>query len=232
MTIPDEPTEGVSTAPSSTGWPTDPESPVEAAVEPLVEPELVIEPEPAPEPGLEPEPIVEPVASGRKRRRLGGRHGLPTAVLALVLMTVLMAAADGYLWYAVHRHTQTEAARRDALTASRDAARVLFSYDYKTLAKDFSAGRALTTGAFRKEYENTTSKVVSDVATRYKAVVRADVVNAGVVTASPNTVVTIVYVNQVSTSTRVTGQKLDLSRVRMTLQRVGGRWLVSSVQAL
>jgi Mce-associated membrane protein len=143
-----------------------------------------------------------------------------------------MAAATAYVWLQVRDHSRAETARRAGLEASRDAARLLFSYDYRTLDKDFSTGRALTTGAFRKEYEKTTSKVVSDVAKQYKAVVKANVVSAGVVRATPDTVVTVVYVNQVTTSTRVTGEKLDLSRVRMTLRHVGDRWLVDRVDAL
>jgi Mce-associated membrane protein len=132
----------------------------------------------------------------------------------------------------VHQSSATEDARRAGLEASRDAARVLFSYDYRTLAKDFAAGRALATGVFRKEYSDTTSKVVTPVATEKKAVVKADVVTAGVVRASTSTVVTIVYVNQVTTSTLAAAPKIDLSRVRMTLQSVGGRWLVAKVEPL
>ena len=76
------------------------------------------------------------------------------------------------------------------------------------------------------------SKVVTPVAQQKKAVVKAEVVTAGIVRASTDTVVTIVYVNQVTTSSLSSGPKVDLSRVRMTLERVGGHWLVSKVDAL
>jgi len=147
-------------------------------------------------------------------------------------MTVLMTAATAIVWYQVHRHDQTEDARRQAVETSRDAARVLFSYDYRTLTKDFAAGKAITTGKFRNDYANTTSKVVTPVALEKKAVVKAEVVTAGVVRATPETVVTIVYVNQVTTSSLQTGPKVDLSRVRMTVKHVGNQWLISNVEAL
>jgi len=169
--------------------------------------------------------------SGRRSRRARRRRlGLPA--VALLLMTALMAAATSYLWLLVREKDQTESARRAGLEVTRDAARLLFSYDYRTLDKDFSTGRQLTTGQFRKDYDKTTTKVVTDVAKQYKAVVKATVVNAGVVRAAPDEVVTVVYVNQVTTSTRVTGEKLDLSRVRMTLVRIDGSWRVSQVDAL
>lgn len=154
------------------------------------------------------------------------------AVLALLLTTVLMAVAAGFVWYQVHQKDATETARRAGLETSRDAARVLFSYDYRTLDKDFAAGKAITTGAFQKSYGDTTSKVVGPVARDKKAVVKAEVVSAGVVRASPTSVVTVVFVNQVTTSSLATAPKVDLSRVRMTVKRVGGRWLVSNVTAL
>jgi Mce-associated membrane protein len=165
-----------------------------------------------------------------KRERRGRRLTLP--VVALLIMTALMAAATAYLWLQVRDDHRTEQARRSGLEASRDAARLLFSYDYRTLDKDFKTGRALTTGEFRKQYDKTTTKVVADVARQYKAVVKANVVGAGVVRATPDEIVAVVYVNQVTTSTRVAGEKVDLSRVRMTLRRSGDEWLVTSVNAL
>lgn len=157
---------------------------------------------------------------------------LTAAVLALLVTTLAMAVAAGLVWYQARQHDATEKARRAGLESSRDAARLLFSYDYRTLTKDFEAGKAITTGAFRKQYADTTTRLVTPVATEKKAVVKAEVVTAGVVRATPDLVVTIVYVNQVTTSSLTTGPKVDLSRVRMTLQRVNGRWLVSKVDAL
>jgi Mce-associated membrane protein len=53
-----------------------------------------------------------------------------------------------------------------------------------------------------------------------------------VVRASANRVVVLLFVNQTTTSTRLDGPKVDLNRVRMTLDRVDGTWLVSDVDAL
>ncbi|MBK5307687.1 MAG: hypothetical protein JJD92_13455 [Frankiaceae bacterium] len=162
--------------------------------------------------------------------------GRSAAVIALLVTTALMAIATGAVWFMVLRQTQerdtVDTARTAALEASRDAARVLFSYDYRTLDKDFSAGRAVATGAFLTQYTETTSKVVTNIAKEKKAVVKAEVVTAGVVRASERTVVTIVYVNQVTTSSLAAGPKVDLSRVRMTLVKVGDDWRVSKVEAL
>ena len=125
-------------------------------------------------------------------------------LVAAVLVVALLAAGVGYLGVRLREGARTETARSEAVAASRDAARLLFSYDHKTLQDDFARGLAVTTGSFRQEYARTTKDVVSEVATEYKAVV----------------------------STRVQGQQVDGSRVRMVLEERDGHWLVSAVEAL
>jgi Mce-associated membrane protein len=160
-----------------------------------------------------------------RRRPLAG-------LVAAVVVVALLAAGVGYLGLRLRTEAATDSARTEAVAASRDASRLLFSYDFKTLQDDFARGLAVTTGAFREEYSRTTRDVVSDVATRYKAVVLADVVESAVITASPSKVTTLVFLNQATTSTRVEGQQIDGSRVRMVLEKRDGRWLVSAVDAL
>jgi Mce-associated membrane protein len=147
---------------------------------------------------------------------------------------VLLAGLTGFLAWRVEATSgggDVERARADALVASRQAARVVFSYDYRHLAKDFAAGKALITGQFAQEYARTTGKIVDDVAARYKAVVVADVSDAGVVRATSSTVVTLVFLNQESTSTLTSSSKITQSRLEMTMVHRHGRWLVSKIRA-
>lgn len=174
------------------------------------------------------EPDVDP-ASGPSGRRSALRGLAPAVVLALLTVLVVLT---GYLGWQLYRDNQVANARQQGTLAARDAARLLFSYDYNRLDQDFAAGLAVTTGPFRDQYEKTTSTVVKPVAQQYQAVVKADVREAGVVQASPGRVVVIVFVNQTTTSTRVTGPRVDQSRVRMTLKNQGGKWLVEQVDAL
>ncbi|HET6355856.1 MAG TPA: hypothetical protein VFG16_16825 [Streptomyces sp.] len=179
----------------------------------------------------------EPVAAaarGRRRRR----RGRFCAVLA-VLVAALLAAVAVLGWeYADGR--RTEGARAQALAAARQAAPVVLSYDYRRLDKDFAAARGHLTGSFRDEYGRTTARVVAPTAAKYHGVVKATVVKppgggvpaASVVSASPDRAVVLLFVNQVTTSTQVTGPRVDLNRVRMTLARTSAGWKVSAVDAL
>lgn len=135
---------------------------------------------------------------------------------------------------------QADGARLEALVAAQKAAPVVLSYDYRRLDKDFAAARGHLTGKFRDEYGRTTTRVVAPTAVKYHGVVKATVVKppgggapvASVVSASPDKAVVLLFVNQVTTSTQVTGPRVDLNRVRMTLTRTSAGWKVSAVDAL
>jgi Mce-associated membrane protein len=173
---------------------------------------------------------VDPIAAPPAAAVSGGRGLLPLVLVGL--LTLAMIAGVAFLGLRLRSQSQADTAREQALVASRDAARVLFSYDHATLDADFERGLSVTTGPFKDEYARTTQEVVKGVATQYKAVVVADVVESAVVGASPREVTTVVFLNQATTSTQVEGRKIDQSRVRMTLVKVDGRWLVSKVDAL
>ncbi|MCL8010319.1 hypothetical protein [Streptomyces sp. AS02] len=174
-----------------------------------------------------------PKAPGTPRRRR-----LLTALLGVLLVAGLVAIAVLGWQYRDARHTET--ARTEALAAARKAAPVVLSYDYRRLDKDFAAARTHLTGDFRDEYGKTTKTVVGPTAQKYRGVVKATVAApasggapaASVVSASPDKVVVLLFVNQVTESTQVSGARVDLNRVRMTMTQTESGWRVSAVDAL
>lgn len=193
------------------------------------------EPEPEPEPERQPE-SAEAVRDIAPPRRLSRR--LLTPALCVVLVAGLVAVA--VLGWQYREGRRAEQARGEALAAARKAAPVVLSYDYRRLDKDFARARAHLTGAFRDEYRRTTETVVGPTARKYRGVVKATLAAPAdggrpaesVVSAGPDRAVVLLFVNQVTTSTQVTGSRLDLNRVRMTLTRTSGGWKVSAVDAL
>ncbi|MGA5900189.1 hypothetical protein [Streptomyces venetus] len=189
-----------------------------------------------PEPS--PESCEEDGPAERSEPGAGGRRRLLTVVLAVLLVAALVALAALGWQYRDGRLTET--ARTEGLAAARKAAPIVLSYDYRHLDKDFSRARAHLTGDFRDEYGKTTKTVVAPTAGKYHAVVKATVATPGsggtpaasVVSASPDKVVVLLFVNQVTESTQVSGSRLDLNRVRMTMDRTSEGWKVSAVDAL
>ncbi|MEU3886970.1 hypothetical protein [Streptomyces sp. NPDC029041] len=189
-----------------------------------------------------PEPSPEAFEEDRPRERSavgsGGRRKPLTLLLAVLLVAGLVALAALGRQYRDGRLTET--ARTEALTAARTAAPVVLSYDYRHLEKDFSRARTHLTGDFRDEYGKTTKTVVAPTAEKYHGVVKARVAAPGsggapaasVVSATPDKVVVLLFVNQVTQSTQVSGSRVDQNRVRMTMNRTGDEWKVSAVDAL
>ncbi|MGW2748768.1 hypothetical protein [Streptomyces sp. NPDC001450] len=182
----------------------------------------------------EPEADEQESAPGRPPRL----PRLLTAALCLALAAALAVAA--VLAWQYRQGQQTARARAEALDTTRKAAPVVLSYDYRHLDRDFARARALLTGAFRDQYDKTTKTVVGSTARKYHGVVKAAVAAptdggapaVSVVSAAPDRVVVLLFVDQVTQSTQVSGSRLDLNRVRMTLTRTSGGWKVSAVDAL
>jgi len=183
-----------------------------------------------------PEPSPEPVEDEAVKSARGPR--LLTAVLCLAIVAGLVAVA--VLGWQYREGRRTDEARGQALAAAQGAAPVVLSYDYRHLDRDFARARTYLTGAFRDQYLKTTRTVVGPTATKYRGVVKATVAAppdggtpaASVVSAAPDRVVVLLFVNQVTQSTQVSGSRLDLNRVRMTLTRTSAGWKVSAVDAL
>lgn len=211
----------------------EPEPLAEPAPEPFAEVPVQPVAEPAPQlpaESAEPAELAEPAAEPAP----GPPAPPPALVRVLAALVAVLLLLVGFLAYqASDRHgpDPLDASRAAALDAGRQAARLVLSYDYRHLAKDFAAGRAVSTGQFLKDYESTTGKLVEDVAPRYKAVLVADVSEAGVVTATRDRALLLVFVDVQSTSTLTTSVKVTPRRVKLTMQRVHGRWLLADVDA-
>ncbi|MFD7438379.1 hypothetical protein [Streptomyces sp. NPDC059861] len=199
---------------------------------------VVIEPpdgwDDPPEPS--PEDFAEEARQEAAVRR--SRRG-PLAALASVLLVAGLVAVV-VLGQRYRDGAQADQARAHALAAARKAAPVVLSYDHRHLDRDFAAARAHLTGKFRDEYRKTTQTVVGPTAKKYDGAVKATVAEpadggppaASVVSASADVAVVLLFVNQVTRSTQVTGSRVDLNRVRMTMTRTSEGWKVSAVDAL
>jgi len=178
------------------------------------------------------EPARRRVRANRTRRQRSGRGLLPAVVGVLLLTSIVLAAVTALFLARVHQRQQADTARTAALAAARASAVDLLSYDYHHLDADFAKAKSHLTGPFAQEYADTSSKVVQPTATEFQAVVTASVAAAAVKTASASSAVVLVFVNQTSQNTKVPAPHVDQNRVRLTMTKVHGQWLVSKLEAL
>jgi Mce-associated membrane protein len=156
----------------------------------------------------------------------------------VALLTVLcLAAAAAVVVLLLQRRDReaTERARGQAVSAARAAVTDILGYDYRSIDTSTRRAWAETTGAFRAEYDKTAATLLPQ-AKQLKAIVQATVGSAAVMGATRDRVVVLLFVDQ-ATVKQVPGEKtpttrIDQSRVRMTMTRTGGQWLVSELAAL
>ena len=126
-------------------------------------------------------------------------------------------------------------ARTDATSAARVAAGDILGYDYRSIDDAIKRAHSETTGAFRKQYDSTASELLPQ-SKQVKAIVQATVGSAAVMSASRDRVVVLLFVDQATVKqqpgAKTPETRIDQSRVRMTMSRVGGHWLVSELVAL
>ncbi|MFG3601468.1 hypothetical protein [Micromonospora chersina] len=152
---------------------------------------------------------------------------VPVLVVAIVLAAAVALAG----WYGDRRAGQRDQAVRQALATAPAAAKALFSYDYRTFDDSVANGRTFATGGFADEYAQTTTALKA-TATKQQAVVLAEVSAAGVVSAEPDRVELLLYLNQYRRNVTTAGEKVDQNRVVLTLVPVHGEWKVVQATAI
>lgn len=148
------------------------------------------------------------------------------AFVALPLVALLLAGAAGYLKWVDSSVRDSDAVRIESLQVAKDATVRILSYKPDTVEQDLTAARDLLTGNFRDSYTQLITDVVIPGAKEKKISAVANVPAAGSVSATPNRAEVLVFVNQ----TVIVGDgapTATASSVKVTLDRVGDRWLIS-----
>jgi Mce-associated membrane protein len=144
----------------------------------------------------------------------------------LPAIALLLALGAGYLKWMDNSVRNDESARDESIRAAKDSTVALLSYKPETVEQQLGAARDLLTGDFRDSYTSLTNDVVIPGAKQKQISAVATVPAAASVSADPRHAVVLVFVNQ----TVVVGQDAPTdtaSSVRVTMDKVGDRWLIS-----
>ena len=144
----------------------------------------------------------------------------------LPAIALLLALGAGYLKWMDNSVRNDESARDESIRAAKDSTVALLSYKPETVEQQLGAARDLLTGDFRDSYTSLTNDVVIPGAKQKQISAVATVPAVASVSANPSHAVVLVFVNQ----TVIVGQTAPTdtaSSVRVTLDKVGNRWLIS-----
>jgi Mce-associated membrane protein len=160
----------------------------------------------------------------KPRRRIQWARVFVFGVLPAVAL--LLALGAGYLKWMDNSVRANERAGGESVQAATDSTIALLSYKPETVEQQLTAARDRLTGDFRDSYTSLTTDVVIPGAKQKQISAVATVPAAAVVSANPRRAVVLVFVNQ----TVIVGQDAPTdtaSSVRVTLDKVGDRWLIS-----
>ena len=193
-------------------------------------------PPPAPEPEAEPvdEPSSEP-GPGPARVPFLASFKL---LVGLVVLCVVLVGVTAFAWWR-SEHPDDGAAPDGAITsaeardqgmqAAAQLTQKVLSYDWKTLDEDIKASEAVLAPSFRSEYAKTMAGVKAQTV-KNQVKLSAEAAATSIVSATDNKVEALVFVNQ-ATMAKGTGQRIDSSRVLVTLTRTdGGDWRISKLK--
>jgi Mce-associated membrane protein len=159
----------------------------------------------------------------------GGRSIPWSRVVAYGLLPVVafaLAGAAGYLKWRDGTAREAQAARVESVQAATDGTVALLSYRPDTVEKDLDAAKSRMTGQFLDAYTKLTHDLVIPGAQQKQISAVATVPAAASASATANHAVVLLFVNQ----TIIVGQSAPTSTassVRVTLDKVNGRWLIS-----
>jgi Mce-associated membrane protein len=156
-----------------------------------------------------------------------GIRVVSTRVLLVTAAVTCLGAmlCGGLAWEKLHR----EADGRAAVSAAESAVPTLLSYNVARLDEDLAAGAALTTGPFAREYVSLVDSVLRPAGATKQVVTSASVSGAAVVSNDGDGVVVLIFIDRQSTSVSHPVPQIDAAALRVTMQRVDGRWLIAGL---
>ena len=148
------------------------------------------------------------------------------AVVLTLLAVVLAAAAASLFWDSAGRRGAVRAGD-DAAQAARDSIVAILSYQPSTAQQSLeAAARDRLTGKFLDDYTQLIKTVVLPEAVGKRITATAEVPAAAVVSADAHSVVVLAYIDQIMAVGSAAPTRTN-SAVRVTMDNLDGRWLIS-----
>jgi Mce-associated membrane protein len=152
------------------------------------------------------------------------------ALTCLGSVSAVLTAATVVFGVLAYQHAGADQARTDAKAAAENMAVQLLSYDYRAAPEDLAKRNDLVTGAFKDDYSTLMEQTVMPAAVAQKVSTRTSVTKSSIVSNDGSSQVKLLlFLNQTTQAGDKPDPQLDGSRVRMTVDKVDGKWLVSDL---
>jgi Mce-associated membrane protein len=156
--------------------------------------------------------------------RVLGYGVLPGLALVLALVAGFSKGQESSA-----RATQT--ARTESLAAAKDSTIAILSYQPDSVEKSLVAARDRLTSPYKDSYTKLTNDVVIPGAKKDHVSVTATIPAAASVSATPRHAVVTLFVDQAA-AVGADEPTVTQSSIRVTLEKISGRWLISEFEPI
>ena len=158
------------------------------------------------------------------------KRKLPSArIVAAAAVFVGLLAGVGVLGWQVWQARQIDHAGREAERTAVSYAQVLTSIDSNNVDENFQQVLDGATGDFKDMYSKS-SVELRQLLIENKATAHGVVIDSAVQSVSKDRAVILLFVDQAVANTKLPDPRIDRSRMKMTLEKVDGRWRASKVE--
>ena len=147
-------------------------------------------------------------------------------VVALPALALIIALGVGYLKWLDGTARESRAAAEASVRAASESTIAILSYKPETVDRDLKAAAERLTAGFRQQYTQLVNDVVAPGAKQQHITAVATVPAAASVSATGKHAVALVFVDQTTTIGNDAPTQTT-SSVRVSLEQVDGRWLIS-----
>lgn len=147
-------------------------------------------------------------------------------VVSLPALALIIALGVGYLKWLDGAARESRAAAEASVRAASESTIAILSYKPETVDRDLKAAAERLTAGFRQQYTQLVNDVVAPGAKQQHITAVATVPAAASVSATGKHAVVLVFVDQTTTIGNDAPTQTT-SSVRVSLEKVDGRWLIS-----
>lgn len=158
------------------------------------------------------------------------RTGRPRRLLTVwAVVIVVLAIGVGVVFVQAQQYRADEQGRGEALKAAKKNLSEVLSYSFRTIDDDVSRAKEHLTGKFADDFSQFADKLIVPNAKSNQITTDVEVVANSSVDVQDDRVVALLFVNQTTNQKGAKEPRIDGSRIRLTMERIDDRWLISEL---
>ncbi|MGC5255576.1 hypothetical protein ACPXCG_04425 [Gordonia sp. DT218] len=176
----------------------------------------------------EEESAAAPTRRARVRAALTGRRTRRIFTVVVTLVAIVGVALAGWFGMEWKQARDVDNAATAAKSVAEQYAVSLTSVSADSVDKDFATVLGGATGGFKDMYAKSSAQL-RQLLVDNKADAQGKVIASGIQSATTDKVVVLLFIDQTVRNASTPEPRIDRSRVVMTMDKVGDRWLASKV---